>query len=775
MLRAKRTAATVMLQVVTIVDGTGVPRPRPNVKFLLNRHSQQTYEQFVRDVAYSLSRGTTAATELPGGGGAGGWGGPSAPSHGTTTGTDAAGGAPSVRLFTVRGREVAAMSDLFRDDDVFIGVGVGRQELSVPEVRQIFQELYPRGDYAETLVRKWVRARQRQVPRRRDDGLAGRKDSPANDAFARRPEEAAAARDAEPPEADGVVESETPESKPATEAPASDVRATTTVPRDPKPPEVTENVVENGTSASKWVSETGARTQGREETSARASGDADEPEVDGVVENGTSEESKPAAEAVARLEDDAAKTSENDDPGRRRRRVSQSLATPPRAQRRSRGESEPRPPGRTALPPIAAAASTSRSRVDDADSAQLVARSRPHHRSPGRRHVRLPPLNDPSAAAADPDRDLPPPPPPPGDAPPDDHVAAASPAAAAEPASRHADEKNAEELGRSPPRKLRQNESTASALAPSAAGQTRSAYPHEKIATPARCPPQKARHEDSSATIVSTETASGHADEKSAKHGRNPPVIKLWRDESLLVSSSAVAETRSRHADETDADPGRCPPGCRRQDRRSAADASTGTVSGNPPRKPWPDDIGALWVRNDYALYTSTHSLTHESRVRPSAVAETVSRYADENKAIGSRCLARQLRQHESCSSSAVSSTLRFSAAAATFSRHADEKDSNPASPVGNDGEVRRGSSSPAARRSVAVADSRTPPTARDRSPAAAAAAQQQPRKTDENCNVVAGVSRSDGIGVSQTNTARSGRDAESQDVITSRYTGSEP
>jgi len=750
MLRAKQTAATVMLQVVTIVDGTGAPRPRPNVKFLLNRHSQQTYEQFVRDVAYSLSRGTT-------------------------TGTDAAGGAPSVRLFTVRGREVAAMSDLFRDDDVFIGVGVGRQELSVPEVRQIFQELYPRGDYAETLVRKWVRARRRQVPRRRDDGLAGRKDSPANDAFARRPEEAAAARDAEPPEAEGVVESETPESKPATEAPASDVRATTTVPRDPKPPEVTENVVENGTSASKWVSETGARTQGREETSARASGDADEPEVDGVVENGTSEESKPAAEAVARLEDDAAKTSENDDPGRRRRRVSQSLATPPRARRRSRGESEPpRPPGRTALPPIAAAASTSRSREDDADSAELVARSRPHHRSPGRRHVRLPPLNDPSAAAADPDRDLPPPP---GDAPPDDDVAATSPAAAAEPASRHADEKNAEELGRSPPRKLRQNESTASALAPSAAGQTRSAYPHKKIATPGRCTPQKARQEDSSSTVVSTETASGHADEKSAKHGRNPPMIKLWRDESLLVSSSAVTETRSRHADETDADPGRCPPGYRRQGRRIAADASTGTVSGNPPRKPWPDDIGALGVRNDYALYTSTHSLTHESRVRPSAVAETVSRYADERTASRSRRPARQLRRDESCSSSAVSSSFRFSAAA-TFSRHADEKDSDPASPVGNDGEVRRGSSSPAARRSVAVAESRTPPTARDRSPAAAAAAapqQQLPRKPDENCNVVAGVSRSDGIGVSQTNTARSGRDAESQDVITSRYTGSEP
>jgi len=32
-------------KVITIVDGTGAPRPRPNVKFLLNRQSVQTYEE----------------------------------------------------------------------------------------------------------------------------------------------------------------------------------------------------------------------------------------------------------------------------------------------------------------------------------------------------------------------------------------------------------------------------------------------------------------------------------------------------------------------------------------------------------------------------------------------------------------------------------------------------------------------------------------------------------------------------------------------------------
>jgi len=111
-------------KVITIVDGTGVPRPRPNVKFLLNRQSVQTYEQFVQDVACALGKGATSPVVVDG---------------------DEPGvrldepevrlSKPGVRLFTVRGREVAGISDLFRDDDVFIGVGVGSDELSVFEVR----------------------------------------------------------------------------------------------------------------------------------------------------------------------------------------------------------------------------------------------------------------------------------------------------------------------------------------------------------------------------------------------------------------------------------------------------------------------------------------------------------------------------------------------------------------------------------------------------------------------------------------------------------------
>ena len=121
-------------KVITVVNGTGVPRPRPNVKFLLNVQNPQTYEQFVHDVACALDKGAASTVSD---------------------------GQPSVRLFTVRGREVTGLQDLFRDDDVFIGVGVGRNELSVSEVRQIFQELYPRSEYSEILVDKWMRARRR--------------------------------------------------------------------------------------------------------------------------------------------------------------------------------------------------------------------------------------------------------------------------------------------------------------------------------------------------------------------------------------------------------------------------------------------------------------------------------------------------------------------------------------------------------------------------------------------------------------------------------------
>jgi len=81
------------------------------------------------------------------------------------------------------------MSDLFRDDDVFIGVGVGRRELNVYEVRQIFRELYPNSEYSEILVRKWMRTRGRNNARPpHDRRSATRKDAMPSE-LVQKPEE----------------------------------------------------------------------------------------------------------------------------------------------------------------------------------------------------------------------------------------------------------------------------------------------------------------------------------------------------------------------------------------------------------------------------------------------------------------------------------------------------------------------------------------------------------------------------------------------------------
>ena len=142
------------------------------------------------DVAYSLSGGSTTSSVID--------------------------GRPGVRLFTVRGREVAGMSDLYRDDDVFIGVAVGRRELNVTEVRQIFQELYPDSEYSETLIRKWMRTRRRHMrPRQAERATDGSKAEAVTDAS--RPSDkptSTAPGDSAEPEAE-KVENETSESKPA--------------------------------------------------------------------------------------------------------------------------------------------------------------------------------------------------------------------------------------------------------------------------------------------------------------------------------------------------------------------------------------------------------------------------------------------------------------------------------------------------------------------------------------------------------------------------------
>lgn len=76
-------------KVVTIVRNGH--KPRNNVKILLNRRSVQSFEQLMADISEAF--------------------GPKYKNNKVK------------KLFSIRGREVQGISDFFRDDDVFIGVG----------------------------------------------------------------------------------------------------------------------------------------------------------------------------------------------------------------------------------------------------------------------------------------------------------------------------------------------------------------------------------------------------------------------------------------------------------------------------------------------------------------------------------------------------------------------------------------------------------------------------------------------------------------------------
>lgn len=238
------------------------------------------------------------------------------------------------------------MTDLFRDDDVFIGVGVGRKELSVDEVRGIFHELYPRSsDYAELLVRKWMRTRGRNVrPAMRH---AGRKDALP----------LAVRKDAMPAE----LTQKPPGGGEGTFEPA----AAAVGPGDEALPEVVADAVPE---LEEKESETSRLKPVAVDAAAKS---LPAPEVDVVV-------------CESRLIDGS------------QTRLTQSVVRTTRVvQPTDRRGSETRHHGRSTLPPIASQP------IHDADHPAVLpqpTRSKPHQR--GRRHIRLPPLHDTSTAAA---------------------------------------------------------------------------------------------------------------------------------------------------------------------------------------------------------------------------------------------------------------------------------------------------------------------------------------------------------------------------------------
>ena len=66
------------------------------------------------------------------------------------------------KLFSTRGREVQGISDFFRDDDVFIGVG--NETLAESDIVDIIEETYPDSPYAKNLLKDLERnKRKRQL------------------------------------------------------------------------------------------------------------------------------------------------------------------------------------------------------------------------------------------------------------------------------------------------------------------------------------------------------------------------------------------------------------------------------------------------------------------------------------------------------------------------------------------------------------------------------------------------------------------------------------
>lgn len=128
-------------KVITIVRNG--PRPRNNVKILLNRRSVQSYEQLVADISEAF--------------------GPKWKNNRVQ------------KLYTTHGKEVKGVSDFFREDDCFIALG--NERLSDSDVADIIDELYPDSAYAKLLLKDWEKQRRRDKQKANRDAEGDKKDS----------------------------------------------------------------------------------------------------------------------------------------------------------------------------------------------------------------------------------------------------------------------------------------------------------------------------------------------------------------------------------------------------------------------------------------------------------------------------------------------------------------------------------------------------------------------------------------------------------------------
>ncbi|XP_055998357.1 serine/threonine-protein kinase DCLK2-like isoform X3 [Ostrea edulis] len=113
-------------KVVTIVRNGH--KPRNNVKILLNRRSVQSFEQLMADISEAF--------------------GPKYKNNKVK------------KLYSIRGKEVQGISDFFRDDDVFIGVGT--ESLSDSDIVDIVEEVYPDSSVAKSILREIERNKRKR-------------------------------------------------------------------------------------------------------------------------------------------------------------------------------------------------------------------------------------------------------------------------------------------------------------------------------------------------------------------------------------------------------------------------------------------------------------------------------------------------------------------------------------------------------------------------------------------------------------------------------------
>ncbi|KAK3595087.1 hypothetical protein CHS0354_043187 [Potamilus streckersoni] len=113
-------------KVVTIVRNGA--RPRNNVKILLNRRSVQSFEQLMGDITEAF--------------------GPKWKNNKVR------------KLFTTKGHEVQGISDFFRDDDIFIGVG--SDQLTESDIQDIIEELFPDSPYAKNLMKDFEKQKKKK-------------------------------------------------------------------------------------------------------------------------------------------------------------------------------------------------------------------------------------------------------------------------------------------------------------------------------------------------------------------------------------------------------------------------------------------------------------------------------------------------------------------------------------------------------------------------------------------------------------------------------------